>query len=211
MPITDPRNCALRAPNPRLGGGSRRHGMHATAWLHARYHSKTFFAPVALARARGSSCFTGVVLCTERRILLEIQQAYTIIRANQHVPLAASHWLATFQEKQLPKTPALSIPACLRWVQLLSVGASHSSQRDWLGDRMLRDCTGHTAYSCCGLQLSDCTRTQLQFDTKSDTEFKLSVGSCIENMVPSPVRPIRTLHFVYRLADCPTGSRSLSK
>jgi len=48
----------------------------------------------------------------------------------------------------------------------------------------------------------------------SNPVCKLSVGSGIEDMVSSPVQPIRIVHFenpADRLADCQTGSRSLSK
>jgi hypothetical protein len=42
--------------------------------------------------------------------------------------------------------------------------------------------------------------------------LKLSVGTGIEDMVSNPVRPVRTAHFdnlTDRLAESPTGSRSL--
>jgi len=44
--------------------------------------------------------------------------------------------------------------------------------------------------------------------------IKLSVGSGIEDMASNPGQPIRTARFenpTDRLADCLTGSRSLSK
>ena len=55
----------------------------------------------------------------------------------------------------------------------------------------------------------------VQLETRVESaQIKLSVGSGIEVVVSNPARPIRTVYFHYptdRLAESPTGLRSLSK
>jgi len=82
-----PANCALRASTHRVGGGSRRHGMHATAWPHARLFARRRsgrarrHAPPA-ARGRGLArlpdrvdFFTGVterVTCSKAKMPIQL-------------------------------------------------------------------------------------------------------------------------------------------
>jgi len=56
--------------------------------------------------------------------------------------------------------------------------------------------------------------TDVAHQSSDAIQLKLSVGSGIEDMASNPVRPIITVHLenlTDRLADCPTGSRSMSK
>jgi len=46
---------------------------------------------------------------------------------------------------------------------------------------------------------------------RTSETLKLSVGSGVEDMVSNHVRPMRTVDYTDRLAEGPTGSRSLSK